>query len=99
MGLMGRRAVDPQEGLLFVGATSIHMFFMRTSIDCLFLAAPDREGQQQIVALRRRLPAWRGIVWFVRGARDCLELAPGTVDRATLRQGDLIRLEPAASAT
>jgi hypothetical protein len=37
-------------------------------------------------------------VWFVRGARDCVELAPGTVDRATLRQGDLIRLEPAASA-
>jgi uncharacterized protein len=95
MGLMGRRAIDPQEGLLFRDATSIHMFFMRTPIDCLFLAAPDGEGQQRIVSLRRRLPAWLGIVWFVRGARDSLELAPGTVDRATLREGDLVRLAPA----
>jgi uncharacterized membrane protein (UPF0127 family) len=98
MGLMGRRAVDPQEGLLFVGATSIHMFFMRTSIDCLFLAAPDGEGQQRIVSLRRRLPRWRGVVWFVRGARDTLELAPGTIDRANMHEGDDVRLEPAASA-
>jgi uncharacterized membrane protein (UPF0127 family) len=96
---MGRRVVDAQYGLLFPGATSIHMFFMRTAIDCLFLAAPDGEGQQRVVDLRRRLRPWVGVVWYVRGARDCLELAPGTIDRANVKVGDAIRLEPAGAAT
>jgi uncharacterized membrane protein (UPF0127 family) len=97
MGMMGRRRIDPDEGVLFLRATSIHMFFMRTPIDCLFLAAPDADGRQRIVSLRRRLAPWRGIVWFVRGARDCVELAPGTIERAGLGVGDEVRLEPAAA--
>jgi uncharacterized membrane protein (UPF0127 family) len=92
VGLMGRRAIDPEEGLLLPDTSSIHMFFMRTAIDCLFLAAPDNSGEQRVVALRQRLAPWRGIVWYIRGARDCLELAPGTLERAGLRQGALVRL-------
>lgn len=96
-GLMGRRQVDPDEGLL-LHTTSIHMFFMRTPIDCVFLGAPDASGGQPIVALRRRLRPWRGIVWYVRGGRDCVELAPGAIDRAKLVVGDLVRLEPSSAA-
>ena len=69
MGLMGRRTVGADEGLLLPGTSSIHMFFMRTAIDCLFLAPPDGEGQQRVVDLRRPLRPGLGVVWYVRGAR------------------------------
>ena len=97
-GLMGRPQIDPDEGVVFPNTTSIHMLFMRTPIDCLFLAAPDGDGRQAIVALRRRLRPWRGVVWYVRGARDCVELAPGAIDRAKLVLGDLVRLKPSSAA-
>jgi uncharacterized membrane protein (UPF0127 family) len=98
MGLMGRRSVGADEGLLLPGTTSIHMFFMRTAIDCLFLGPPDGEGQQQVVDLRQRLRPWLGVVWYVRGAQDCVELAPGAVEQAGLRRGALVRLEPAGAS-
>jgi uncharacterized protein len=98
MGLMGRRSVGADEGLLLPGTSSIHMFFMRTAIDCLFLAAPDGEGQQRVVDLRQRLRPWLGVVWWTRGARDCVELAPGAIERIGLPRGALVRLEPAPAS-
>jgi uncharacterized protein len=97
MGLMGRPSVGEDEGLLLPSTSSIHMFFMRTAIDCLFLAAPDSEGHQQVIEVRERLRPWLGVVWWARGARDCVELSPGAVARLGLRRGALVRLEPAAS--
>ena len=94
MGLMGRPSVGADEGLLLPGTSSIHMFFMRTAIDCLFLSAADGEGHQQIMDLRERLRPWLGVVWWARGARDCVELAPGAIARLGLRRGALLRLEP-----
>ena len=95
---MGRRQVDADEGLLLPHTTSIHMLFMRTPIDCLFLAAPDEAGHQRVVQLRHRLRPWRGVVWYVRGARDVVELAPGAIDRAKLVIGDDVSLELASGA-
>jgi uncharacterized membrane protein (UPF0127 family) len=97
-GLMGKHQVDADEGLLLAHTSSIHMFFMRTAIDAIFLGPPTSDGTQSIVALRRRLRPWRGLVPFVRGARDCLELAPGAIDRAKLVVGDDVRLEPSPAA-
>jgi uncharacterized protein len=95
MGLMGRPGVGDEEGLLLPGTSSIHMFFMRTAIDCLFLAAPDGSGEQKVVDLRQRLRPWIGVVWWARGARDCVELAPGAIARLGLDRGSRVRLEPA----
>jgi uncharacterized membrane protein (UPF0127 family) len=93
-GLMGQPALAADEGLLLPHTSSIHMFFMRTPIDCLFLAEPNPDGTQRVVGLRRRLRPWRGVVWYVRHARDVVELAPGAIDRAKLVLGDEVRLEP-----
>lgn len=95
MGLMGRSSIDPEEGLFIPRTSSIHMFFMRTPIDCVFLSQRDADGHQTIVGLRRRLRPWRGIVWYVRHAHDVIELAPGAIDRAHLVVGDEVRLEAA----
>ena len=50
----------------------------------------------RVVAIRERLRPWIGVVWFVRGARGCLELEAGAATRAGLRVGDVVRFEPGA---
>ena len=74
-GLIGRDALEPGEGLL-IETNSIHMLFMRFPIDALFVSAPEADGSRRVVAVRPHLPAWRGVVWYVRGAKAVIEL-PG----------------------
>ena len=72
----------------------IHMMFMRFPIDCVFVGRPAGEdGSRRVVAVRRALPAWRGVVWYVRGANGTLELPVGAIDRTSTAVGDRIVLE------
>ena len=93
MGLMGRRGLAPGEGLWLPSDASIHMLFMRFPIDAVFLAPADGAGRGawRVVAIRERLRPWTGVVWFVRGARGCLELEAGAAARVGLRAGDTVR--------
>jgi uncharacterized protein len=47
-------------------------------------------GAWRVVAIRARLRPWIGVVWYVRGARGCLELAAGAAERAGLQVGDIV---------
>lgn len=96
LGLMGRSALADNAGLWLPGGNGIHMMFMRFAIDCVFVghpAAPD--GSREVVAVRRSVPPWRGVVWYVRGAHGTLELPTGTIDRTGTARGDRILLEEA----
>jgi uncharacterized protein len=98
-GLMGRSGLDEGEGLWLPGDSSIHMCFMRFAIDAVFLA-PARDGDDDawtVVAIRPSLRPWRGVVWPVRGATGCLEVAAGSAAAAGLRAGDVVRFEPPAA--
>ncbi len=103
-GLMGRASLSDGEGLWFPGDTSIHMLFMRFPIDAVFLApaaaiggaAPTAGAAWRVVAIRSRLRPWTGVVWYVRGARGCLELEAGGAERAGLQVGDTVAFEPVA---
>jgi hypothetical protein len=98
-GLMGREALAADEGLWLPDTNSIHMFFMRFPIDCLFLGDPDGDGGRRVVAVRAALPPWRGIVWYVRGARGVVELPAGALDRSATRVGDRVAWRPEGPAT
>ena len=74
------------------------MMFMRFPIDCVFLGRAAPDGGREVVAVRRALPPWRGIVWYVRGAHGTLELPIGTVDRTGTAVGDRVRLEDGATS-
>jgi uncharacterized protein len=94
MGLMGRPRLSEGAGLWLPGGNGIHMMFMRFPIDCVFVGRPSApDGAREVVALRRALPPWRGIVWYVRGAHGALELPIGTIDRTDTSVGDRILLE------
>lgn len=92
-GLMGRSSLPVGSGMWFEGTNGIHMFFMRFPIDCLFLGRPGPDGSRIVVALRRALPPWRGIVWYVRGAHGVLELPAGVLAESGTIVGDRVRLE------
>jgi uncharacterized membrane protein (UPF0127 family) len=93
MGLMGRAALPPGDGLWLSGTNGIHMFFMRFAIDAVFLARPGADGARPVVAARRAVRPWLGLVPFVRGADGVLELPVGTIDATGTITGDVIRMD------
>ena len=86
VGLLNREGLAADEGLWIEHSPSIHMFFMRFAIDAVFVDADGR-----VTKVVSDLKPWR-VVWWARGARDCLELAAGTAARSGTRQGDELRL-------
>ena len=85
-GLLGRRELPRDEGLLIQSTSSIHMFFMRFPIDAVFL---DKD-----LAVRRiagSVKPWH--VAFGRHARSVLELAAGEAGRRGLDPGQRLVLK------
>ena len=84
-GLLGRDSLPEGQALILAPCNSIHMFFMRFSIDVLFMA---RNGQ--VLALRRALKPWRiAIAWR---AAAVVELPVGAIDQSGTQIGDLLEL-------
>lgn len=69
MGLMGRTAPQPGQGVLFVPGGSVHTAFMRFRIDVVFLAADGR-----VLRIAAGVPSWR-VRRAPRGTRFVVELA------------------------
>ena len=89
VGLLRTPEVLAGEGLWIERSPSIHMFFMPYAIDAVFVADDGR-----VTKIVENLKPWR-VVWWARGARDCLELPVGSVAASRTEVGD--RLELVAS--
>lgn len=92
MGLMGRSSLAVQTGLWLGGTNNIHMMFMRFPIDAVFLAKATANGERRVVALRRSLRPWTGVVWLARGADGVIELPAGAIDASGTAVGDMVRI-------
>ena len=84
-GLLGRRDLARDEGILLRPAGSIHTFFMRFAIDAVFL---DRD--LVVVGIEPELGPWRTAAR--RGAKSVVELASGECERRGLAVGDRLAL-------
>jgi hypothetical protein len=91
VGLLRHDHLDPGSGLLIERTQSIHMFFMRFAIDVVFIDAADR-----VTKVVEGLRPWR-VVWWARGARDCIELPVGAIAASGTRAGDQLAREPITS--
>ncbi len=94
VGLLNRRALAQGEGLLLDRCYGIHTFFMRFSIDVLFL---DKE--LRVMRAVPALPPFRTSV--VKHAVYVLELPVGSIQRSQTTAGDQIQMKtvvPDASA-
>ena len=80
--------LQPGEGLLLPGATTIDTLFMGYPIDLVFL---DRSAR--VTRVVASLRPWR-LVFGSHGGRDCLELPAGAAADSDTRPGDLVRIEP-----
>jgi uncharacterized membrane protein (UPF0127 family) len=83
-GLLGRASLAPGEAMLFRPAGSIHMFFMRFTIDAVFC---DRD--LVVLDVVPSLRPWR--MASRRGAKIVIELAEGAA--ACVQAGDHLSLE------
>ena len=72
-GLLGRAGLEPGEGMLFRPAGSIHMFFMRFSLDAIFC-----DGDLVVIDVERGLRPWR--MASRKGAKVVIELAEGAAE-------------------
>ena len=87
VGLLDRAGLADDEGLWIERAPSIHMFFMRFAIDAVFV-----DGHRRVTKVVPNLRPWR-MVWWARGARDCLELAAGAAARSSTQPGDQLQFD------
>jgi uncharacterized membrane protein (UPF0127 family) len=84
-GLLGRTSLGPDCALIIAPCWSVHTFFMRFTIDVVFVS----EGGT-VVSIRPRLTPWRlAADW---GADATIELPEGVIERANIRAGDSLRL-------
>ena len=88
-GLLGRDHLPPGEGLWIVPCQAIHMFFMRFSIDLVYI---DRK--KRVRKVRSSVAPWRVSACF--SAHSVLELPDGTVRDTRTRCGDLLEISPAS---
>jgi len=83
-GLLGRSSLPSGQAILLRPAASVHTFFMRFSIDVVFL-----DDELRVVHIAADLRPWRAA--GKRGARAVLELPAGECERRGLRVGDQLR--------
>lgn len=81
-GLMLRRALPADGGLLLAPCASIHMCFMRFAIDAVYL-----DDDCRILKIAPHLLPWLGLS-CCRGAWGCLELPAGAAARLGLAVGE-----------
>ena len=89
-GLLGRRSLTEDEGILLRPASSIHTAFMRFPIDVAFL---DRDNR--VVKVASNVVPWR--VAAAKGGKQALELRAGRAKAVGLKAGDEVAF--AGSAT
>src|ERR671924_1565527 len=82
-GLLGRRRLQPGEGMVLRPAWNVHTAFMRFPIDVIFL-----DADQVVIRIEAELAPWRTV--SCRGAREVVELAAGECRRRGLEMGDRV---------
>jgi uncharacterized membrane protein (UPF0127 family) len=82
-GLLGRRRLQPGEGMVLRPAWNVHTAFMRFPIDVIFL-----DADQVVIRIEAELAPWRTV--SCRGAREVVELAAGECARRGLQTGDRV---------
>ena len=85
-GLIGKRDLKEDEGLLLAPCNAVHMMFMRFPIDVIFL---DKDFV--VVKIMEGLRPWRTSP-IVRGAFQVIELGAGSAENKGINIGDKLSL-------
>src|SRR5262245_4408940 len=91
IGLLGRRELGDDAGMLFDPGGSIHTLWMQMTIDVAFL---DRD--LRVLKISGAVPPWR-MRFAPRGTHYTLELASGRLAACNLRVGEQLRMSQVGS--
>ncbi len=86
-GLLGRESLSAGEALIITRSRSIHMFFMKFSIDAVFV-----DKNKTVVGLVEGIKPFQMSPMFFK-ARDVIELPEGKIRETKTRLGDQIVLQ------
>lgn len=86
-GLIGKARLEPGEAMYFPRCNSVHMWFMRTAIDIIFL---DRN--KKVTSVHSNVRPWKFLPVSDFSAKDTLELPPGRAAEFGIRPGDQLCL-------
>lgn len=87
LGLMGRKTFpEGSDALIFEACPSIHCFFMRMTIDAVFV---DREGR--VTQIFPGLKPWR-LAFGGKGAYAVIELPAGVIEATRTAPGDQLEI-------
>ena len=89
-GLLGRRGLRADTGMLIDPCPSVHTWFMLFPIDVVFLDKHNR-----VVGLKRNLKPFR-MAWSWRGVKT-LELPAGTIALTGTLLGDFVAFQTTAA--
>lgn len=81
-GLLGTSEISSDSGLWLDPGNSIHTFFMKYSIDCVFL-----NSKMQVRKLVKDVQPGK-LIFPVWGARSVIELKSGSIEKLGLHIGD-----------
>jgi uncharacterized membrane protein (UPF0127 family) len=88
VGLIGRKTLPPEGGLIIRPCNSVVSFFMRFPIDVIFVS-----GEDNVLYVLERMRPWRTSK-IVRGSKYVIELPAGTAKATETAVGDHIEIEP-----
>ena len=77
IGLLNRKSIGMNEGLLLMRCSSIHCFFMKFTIDAIYLS------KDMVVLYKETIPPWK-IGKIVRTTANILELAERAADKISV---------------
>lgn len=85
-GLLGRSSLDADHALWIHDCNSIHTFFMKFAIDCVFV-----DKSLKVKAIYENVQPWR-LVLPIWGARSVVEMAAGSARRLNVNVGDQLNV-------
>lgn len=84
-GLIGKSTFNDGEGLHIKPCNSIHMFFMKITIDVVFL-----DNNYNVISLKENVKPW-SYINPVRRSTSVLELPVNTISKKNLSLGDKLK--------
>jgi uncharacterized membrane protein (UPF0127 family) len=85
-GLLKHKSLEPGDGLWIMPCESVHCFFMKFTIDVIYL---DRK--HKIKKIRPEMKPWR--ISGCLTAHSVLELPAGTIARTGTQRGDQVEIK------
>lgn len=83
-GLMGKKEIKHDEALIIKPCNSIHMFFMKFSIDVIFIDKNDR-----VCEMIKNIKPWK-VSKIIKEAKYVIELKSDKINNHNIEIGDLI---------